>query len=331
MSKSGARSEGEPQLNILEIANDQFRMAVTPDLGGSIVHLVWTPTGASSEAPVAFDLLRRGAREDVASRNPSRLASFVMVPFANRVDGGRIPLASGLGAEHVYVPINRPTQKAAIHGFGRLSPWRIVEIRPTSLTLVQRFREADNPYDYEAVQTFVVSETRAECAVRVTNRAARAMPFGIGFHPWFQRTPGATLTLGAEHVFRMDDRDMPLAAIGPATVFGDHRIHGRHSMTIAARTPFDTPVGGWPGVATITWPEWGVALDVCGEGALKLAHVFSPSQPEVFCVEPVSHIPDVVNRRHLATYGDMTMLAPGASLEGAMTLTPRRLASADTS
>ncbi len=194
------------------------------------------------------------------------------------------------------------------------------------LRLKQAFREAGNPYDYLAEQTFELGLDDVTCSISVTNLGGTALPFGIGFHPWFDRTPEATLSLRARHAFRMDDRDMPLEPIAVGTIFGDGGTSaGVHAMVIERQTPFDTPVSGWSGSALITWPERKTALSVAGEGALRLVHIFSPREPAVFCVEPVSHMPDVVNRRHLAAHGDMTILEPGASMSGIMRLTPHAL------
>ena len=310
------------QNTIVEIRNRWFRLGVAPNLGGSITHLGWTAEGRSE-----VDLLRRSSAADIASGNPSRLASFVMVPFTNRIDAGRIPLLSALDTGgYVGMPINRPAQNAAIHGFGRLAVWELAQSSSSRLKLTQTFRESGNPYDYSAEQIFELNQDDVTCSVRVTNRGGVALPFGIGFHPWFDRTPAATLALHAKQAFQMDPRDMPLEPLPLATVFGDSgTAPSAHSMVIERQTPFDTPVSGWSGQALITWPERQTALTLAGEGALKLVHIFSPSEPAVFCVEPVSHMPDVVNRRHLAEFGDMTLLEPGASMEGRMRLTPDAL------
>lgn len=310
------------QDTIVEIQNRWFRLGIAPNLGGSITHLGWTSDGRPE-----VDLLRRGSPADVSSGNPSRLASFVMVPFTNRIDAGRIPLPSASDDDgYVDIPINRPAQNAAIHGFGRLAVWAVAEATSSKLRLTQSFRDAGNPYDYQAEQTFELGQEDVTCSVRVINRGGVALPFGIGFHPWFDRTPTATLTLQARQAFSMDSRDMPLAPVPLKSVFGTRdNSTGIHAMVIERQTPFDTPVSGWSGHALITWPERQTALTLAGEGALKLVHIFSPKEPAVFCVEPVSHMPDVVNRRHLAEFGDMTWLEPSASMEGLMRLTPDAL------
>ena len=305
---------------MVEIVTGSFRLGLLPGLGGSLTHLVWTPAGGP---PV--DLMRHASADDIASGNPSRLASFVMVPFTNRIDGGRIPFIDGDGlSQEVRVPINRPAQNAAIHGFGRLARWTVAERTANRIELTQAFAEAGNPYSYEAAQTYTLAGDHVVAELSVTNRGDRALPFGIGFHPWFDRTPDARLRLIATHAFRMDDRDMPVAPIPAHVITGDDSVDATHDFFVSRRTPFDTPLGGWTGRARLTSRQ--TALEIEASGALRLVHIFSPPSPDVFCVEPVSHLPDVVNRRHLAAHGDMPLLPPGATLAGAMRLTPSRLA-----
>jgi aldose 1-epimerase len=292
---------------IAQISNGAFRLGVAPGHGGCITHVTWRhPSGRE------VDLMRRG--DVTAGSRPSDLACFPMLPFANRIDGGRIPLPDG---GTVTVPVNRPAQNAAIHGFGREAPWAIEEHSAIRLKLAQVFAAPGNAYAYRAEQTFTLSPDAVDCLLSVVNTGARALPFGIGFHPWFERTAETRLAINGRSAFRMDARDMPLEPVPLASVTG-----GGADFAVSARAPFDTPVAGWDGAAEIRWPEKRTALRIEAQGALRLAHIYAPAEHNVLCVEPVSHIPDVVNRRHLAQYGDMAWLAPLATLAGAMRLQP---------
>ncbi|NKW10672.1 hypothetical protein HGG76_20340 [Ochrobactrum tritici] len=75
---------------------------------------------------------------------------------------------------------------------------------------------------------------------------------------------------------------------------------------------------GWNREATIRWPETSTGLRLKGEGALRHLHVFNPQDRAVFCAEPVSHLPDVINRPTLGEDAAMTVLNPGEALTGAL-------------
>jgi aldose 1-epimerase len=71
--------------------------------------------------------------------------------------------------------------------------------------------------------------------------------------------------------------------------------------------------------------EDGLRLGLVASPSLRNLHLCMPASRAVFCVEPVSHVPGVVNRRAFAHLGDMTALAPGEALEGTVVLSPERL------
>jgi aldose 1-epimerase len=298
---------------VTEISNGVFRLGVVPPFGGCVAYVAWRhPSGGE------VDLMRRGDLAGIAGAKPSDLACFPMLPFANRIDGGRIPLPDG---SVVTVPINRSAQNVAIHGFGRDRPWTIEAQAAARLTLAQEFSAPGNPYAYRAEQVFTLSPDAIDCSISVVNTGERVLPFGLGFHPWFERTEQTRLAVNARWAFRMDARSMPLAPIPLASVIGGS------DCVVAARVPFDTPVADWDGNAEIHWPERRTALRIEARGACRLVHIYAPAEQDVLCVEPVSHIPDVVNRRHLAQYGDMAWLPPLGSIAGGMRLRPALLPS----
>jgi aldose 1-epimerase len=59
---------------------------------------------------------------------------------------------------------------------------------------------------------------------------------------------------------------------------------------------------GWPGTARITRVEGDIVLEADGAAAL---HVYVPPGQDFFCAEPVTAMPDAVNR------GEAETLAPG--------------------
>ena len=64
-------------------------------------------------------------------------------------------------------------------------------------------------------------------------------------------------------------------------------------------------------------PDMTLALQARGAWS-RCVQVFCPPGAGFLCVEPVSHLPDAVNRAWL---GGMDVLAPGAALDGALRMT----------
>lgn len=225
--------------------------------------------------------------------------AFWMIPWANRLDGGR------LGPHRL--PINREGDGTAIHGLSRDRPWQVEAAAPDRAVLVQAVDAA--PYRYEARLVTALSASDLTLDLTVTNTGGTPMPFGGGWHPWFVRPPGTRLAFGATHRCVHDARGLPIAA--EATI----GLDGGEDTFLG----LDTQFAGWDGAAAIAWP--GLTLRIAATGALATnLQVYAPRDRAVLCVEPSSHMPDASNRPDLARLGPMRGLAPGESLNGQITL-----------
>jgi aldose 1-epimerase len=239
--------------------------------------------------------------------NDSQAGAFVMLPWANRLDGGRLPWA---GVTH-SLPVNRPKDGTAIHGLARDRPWTVETVSPSGATLTQAFAEPGTPFRYQARLVATLGPEGLELALAVTNTGDAPFPFGLGWHPWFSRPPGTRVRLAATHRLLADDRTLPVEA-KPVT-----------GLEIATDTELglDAHHAGWGSEAVLTWPD-GAGIRLRAEGALAHnLHVFIPGYTAAICLEPVSHVPDVINRRQFAALGDMAVLAPGESLAGMVAIT----------
>lgn len=291
---------------ILRLEAGRLSLGLLPALGGAIAWLDWQ---RGSGAPVP--LLRRADAAAIASGDPSRLACFPLVPFANRIAGSRFTFG---GCEH-HLPINRPPNPMAIHGSSFQAPWEVAEHGAGMARLVHRHRAAHAPFRYRAEQVFSLGEDGLRIALSVTHEGDAPMPYGIGLHPWFPRPPGTRLRLGAGLMLPPDADLLPTHPVPapPPLAAG---------VAAEALAPFDACLAGWDGQATITWPDLGCGVAVAAGGAFGNAHLFVPPDRLVLCVEPVSHVPNVHNRPDLNRLGSLAVLEPGHSLRGEVTLSP---------
>jgi aldose 1-epimerase len=86
--------------------------------------------------------------------------------------------------------------------------------------------------------------------------------------------------------------------------------------------PLDNGFTGWSRRAVIDWPESSARLVMTAEPPLDFLTVFIPPSLPFFCVEPVSHVTDAVNRTGPVAEVGRRTLEPGATLQASMTLTP---------
>jgi aldose 1-epimerase len=240
----------------------------------------------------AMAALRRDGQEVLvplpagADPKASFAGAFLMLPWTNRMDGGRL---GGFGT----VPVNRPADGTAIHGLARGLPFVVEAAGPDRAVLTQS--AAAGPYAWRA-RFAVVLGAAVEITLSVENAGAAPMPFGIGWHPFFAAPAGMVLAFAARARLRTDPRMLPLAAEPSAGVAG------------ADYAGLDTHFTGWDGRARLG----ALVLEATGAWAGNL-QVFSPPGSGFVCLEPVSHVPDAPNRPAL---GEMAVLAPGEGLAG---------------
>jgi len=270
------------------VAGGGFRAVLLPQSGAGIASLTFQ----------GRDLLRPAREADIRTHHPSGSGSFLMAPWTNRLDGGRLRTRGRTWR----LPVNRPEDRTAIHGFLRDMPWRVVRRRAGGITLAVAAHRP--PWRIAATFDIGFAAGAATMTLSVVNRGRHAVPVGIGLHPWFPRRPDSTLRFAATAAFGADARTLPTTA-APAT-----GMHGR----LAARLGHDGHWAGWDGRARLD------GLAITAGGAFRNLHVYVPAQDPVVCVEPVSHVPNVANRPDLAAYGPMRPLAPGRAIRGWMRL-----------
>ena len=292
--------------DIRRISNAGYRLGVAVNAGGALVGFDWTDKNGDRH-PLFRDWEASGW-DGGPLPGPS---SFPMIPFANRIDGGRFTFEG----QSIAVPVNRPETDVAIHGFSYALPWRVVEEAQGRLVIAQEVENTRSPYIYAAEQAFSLSSEGLAMDLTVINRSDRTLPFGFGHHPWLEGDGGTVVSFAASHAFSVDARTLPISPI-PAETIADFR----HGVDVGQAQGIDTCFAGWDGAALVEWRRRKVRLRVETAGAFCCLHVYTPAGQDVFCLEPVTHVPNVHNRRDLAGYGDLAAVPPGGSLTGHLRL-----------
>ncbi|WP_295805999.1 aldose 1-epimerase [uncultured Nitratireductor sp.] len=244
-----------------------------------------------------------------ASFAPTDTACFPMVPFSNRVGGNAFAYE---GREYSFEP--NDASPFYLHGEGWLSDWTVTESASDAIVLtLRRTDDARSPYAYEATQRLTLDGSRMTMRLEVENRARHAMPFGLGFHPYFPRTPQMTLQASArswwtEDDYHVPDRNEPL----PDTVdFSKARQLPHYGLNNCFE--------GWDRFAALNWPENGLLATIEADSVFSRYMLFSPPPDFAFlCFEPMSH---TANGFHHPNFGGLIKLAPGESMSGEMRIT----------
>ena len=105
---------------------------------------------------------------------------------------------------------NRVGEPYPIHGDGWLQPWVIQQPRHDTLELHLESNHFDgNPYHYRALQRFVLRDDGMDQLLEVTHLGASSLPYGLGQHPAFLRTPQTRLHAEVDGVWLSGADPMP--------------------------------------------------------------------------------------------------------------------------
>ena len=269
-----------------------FQLAVCPALGGAITRFAFD----------GFDLLRRWDGSDQVRQT----SCFVLAPYSNRVAGSHFAFA---GTPYA-LRRNSPDHALPIHGVGWKRAWQVDEQGPNQLTLSlehdpgQGDASLDWPFAFRLIHSLRLSDRGLDMTLELINTDARAMPAGLGWHPFFPRHGQIELAFAAKAVWLADAEQLPAeqVAIPPQWDFQQMR---------PVETPgLDNNFTGWDGRARIAWPDRLLELTIETGPGLEYLIVYTPPGKDFIAVEPVSHANAALNRG-----GDgLESLEPGQTL-----------------
>jgi aldose 1-epimerase len=298
-------------MQAITIADGRSEAVIIPRLGAGLAR---------------YDFLASGGRQplfrpcpDPERAGPFDLAHNLLVPWSGRISGG------GFSVEDHFYPLapNWPGEPLPIHGNGFSSPWEVEE-QEERRAVCRLVSGGPGPYAYEGRVTYALEEGALAIELAVTNRAPAALPYGLGLHPWFPRTPGTTLHAPAALVTLEDHLHLPAGQI-PVSARKDW------DFSTPRRLPgawINNDFSPWNGRAEIAWADRGLALavDTRGDPHLKAYILYSPaSDADFFCFEPVTHPVDAHNRGGGRQKHGLVSLAPGETLAIGCCFAPRQL------
>lgn len=228
-----------------------------------------------------------------------------MLPWVNRISAGGIVVGGRLQP----IAPNVSGEPFPIHGNAFQSEWQISDRSHLSVGL-EISSNGPGPYAYDARYDLALDGPALNARVELVNRAAEALPFGVGLHPWLPRTPRTTLEAFATHIWLEDERYIPTRSVLVEELQG---FDFRKANTL--------PVGwinnsfiGWNGLAEIIWPERHLRLSIHSQHT-ACYHVYSPNDEACFfCFETQTHVPDGARLLQVGDVGAPDWLQPGQVL-----------------
>ncbi|MCL6707871.1 aldose 1-epimerase [Pseudomonas sp. R2.Fl] len=238
----------------------------------------------------------------------SDMASFPLVPFGNRLEFNRFTLS---GRTFRFAP--NAADPLYLHGDGWLKTWAVEMVGEDAAQLSLRQQpDGLTPYDYTARQRISIGGDAVWIELSVRNEAETALPFGLGHHPFFRRTPGVRVTAAVGTFFNEREGHLPGEE---AAVPADLDLP---AGTTLPRRFFNNAFSGWDGKAEILWPELGITATIDTSPAHDVAMLYAPADREdFFCFEPMTHLP---NGHHRPDLGGLKILRQGEEMRSRMTI-----------
>jgi aldose 1-epimerase len=252
----------------------RLRLVLNPSIGGSIFGFAWTD--GDSARPIL-----RECNSD--SQNVLDASSFALVPYVNRIRGGRFAFR---GREVRLTP-NMAGDPSPLHGHGWLNAWKVEAATARTAVLSYDHHAGEWPWDYETRQEFALDEDGLSATLMCRNVSDQPMPCGIGFHPYFPCGPETRIDTQVSHAWTIDEHVLPVAKV-PA--------EGRYDLRdrLVCGQDLDNGFGGWRGEARMTDPGWPYEVRLTAPEA-SFFQIYSPPQGGIFVAEPVTHANAALN------------------------------------
>lgn len=275
----------------------EYKLTFDEKNGGVIRSLTWR----------GIDVLRPASAHE---RDALQSAMFPLVPFSNRLESVNLP---------DLVPRRLPLLMSGcdlpIHGFGWKNEWQIENLGESEVSLSFDDTFSPWPCPYKAVQHFQLSRSGLQATLSVTNTGSRALPAGIGFHPYFPKAD-CLLTIGLETKWEQGELGLPLEAVPSGWSSMEH-------VTIANRR-LDHSFSGWNGDAQMRWPKRNLAVELISDEVLREVVIYSPAE-DFFCLEPVSHLTNAMFAKSESLRRGWRTIEPGETLTGTINISARTI------
>ena len=273
----------------IELQAGDLRLALRPDLGGSIAGL-WR---------AGLPVLR--STEPGALETSRTAGCYPLAPYSNRLGYRRF---RWLGSDYT-TRANFDDGPHSVHGVAWQRPWQVVASSATEAEIeLVHAPDADWPFAFRLRQRFVLTPSALELHLVFENTAPAPQPVGLGWHPYFPKRPRSRLHIELSERWESDASGLPTRKVAQPGIDAD-----------VAHLAFDNCFEGWSGPARIRDEKHSLRLT----SSLPYLVVYTPETKPIYCVEPVSHVSNAIHMADPAAHGLRTV-APGASLDGWMKL-----------
>ncbi len=273
----------------LELRAGDLRLALRPDLGGSIAGL-WLADTA---------VLRSTEPADLATSRLS--ACYPLAPYSNRLGYRRF---RWLGHDHTTAP-NFDDNPHSVHGLAWKRPWTVLSSSANDAELQYSHTPDEHwPFAFTIRQRYVLTADALEVHLAFTNQHTHNQPVGLGWHPYFPKRQRSRLHIELSDRWESDASGLPTRHVPQPGIDGD-----------VSHLAFDNCFSGWKGPARIRDEKLSLRLS----SSAPYLVVFTPADKPYYCVEPVTHVSNAIHMADPVAHG-LKSVEPGHTVDAWMKL-----------
>lgn len=289
---------------LARLDNGRLRICVQPGLGAGLTEMSVLHQGHWEH------VLR--PRQGLAT-DPEQLACCLLMPWSNRLYGSGFRWRE----RPVRVAPARTIDPVPLHGDAWVAPWRVVSQSADAVNLVHDARSDPN-FPYVGQVRYAIEGATLWVELKVVHHGTVPMPYGLGLHPWFLRSPDTRVR------FQSAGRWEPDATKPPRCI---RLLSGAEQYSFNQAKPLpdeliDHAYLEWGGRAEVLWPSRGLAVRMRADPVAQYLVIYSPARAadaDFVCLEPVTHAPDA-HRAVAAKSSGLVELRQGEALELTVTL-----------
>lgn len=282
----------QPSTLQLEFAGN--KLTFLPDEGAAITHLTF-------DTSPALEVLK--------PQPEYQFEASVLFPFPNRLANGRYEFE---GKTYEF-PLNDFGRPNALHGL----------VFDQKFTLTDQGKDASRawastqlecagthpayPFPFRLSVSYSLSDKALEVEIEATNTGSKNMPFGLGWHPYFNLASGlanCALKLPDCHEIEVNENLIPTGKKTPSRCFDDFRLMDG----IQLDTCFEIDKVQAEN-ATLLRLNNQQTLEVWQDTSHPYIQVFTPGDGQTIAIEPMTCGINALN-----TYQGLQVLGPESSL-----------------
>ena len=261
-----------PAPHRVRLEHNDVLLEVAPHVGGSISQLVVRGRPLLRELPLN-------------SNNVLEASSFPLVPIINRIPAGRFSFEG----HNVELQPNLPGSPDFLHGQGWRSSWSLTHQDAEHISLRFKHSRGEWPWTYVAQQHFSIIHEGLRVELSVHNTSSEKMPAGLGFHPYFLRTPQTRVKTQYDGYWEANEALHPQEKRA-----GSYQKDWCQGDLVVGDVLTDHTHYGFGGLAEIYEPN-GPTIVMRANPACQNLHIYTPTEGPSFCLEPVTDRADPFN------------------------------------